>query len=145
MSEKSWVFRLAVAEDAPEFSKWAAENPQIAQKDLLQGMKATNPTVVTFVAEHDGKAILFAPVYMMAMLAHLGVNPEARAAEILQAMNVLKDGVSAFLVQYGIRSVGTLSLPDYGVAKWALAHSFEMDKRNLFVLDLNREMAPAEA
>ena len=136
-----WNFRLAEPADAEAFSKWAAENPQVEPRDLLAGMGKTNPTVLVFVAEKDGQAIAFAPIFLSAVLAHMGFSPEARATEKIQAMSVLKDGVMAFMVQFGIREIQTLSKPEYGIAKWALGHGFEQDERSLFRLDLNKEMA----
>jgi hypothetical protein len=136
-----WKFRLAHPDDAEEFARWTTENPQIDPKDAWSGLKRNNPTVLTFVAEKDGKAIAFAPIYLSAVLAHLAFNTDARASEKLQALDVLKDGTMAFLVQYGIREIQTMSEPEYGVAKWALAHGFEQDPRSLFRLDVNKEMA----
>jgi len=136
-----WNFRLAQPEDAEAFSRWAASNPEIDPKDLRMGMAKNNPTVLTFVAEKDGVPVAFSPVYLSAVLAHLGFNPDARASEKLQALGVLKDGVMALMVQFGIREIQTLSKPKYGVAQWALEHGFEQDDRSLFRLDLNQEMA----
>ena len=135
-----WKFRLAEPADAEAFAHWTTENPQIDPKDAWSGLNRTNPTVLTFVAEHDGKAVAFAPIYLSAVLAHLAFNPEARASEKMQALDVLKDGTMGFLVQYGIREIQTMSEPEYGVAKWALAHGFEQDPRSLFRLDVNQEM-----
>ena len=140
-----WKFRLAEPADAEAFSVWASQNPQIDPKDLISGLKKTNPTVLTFAAEKDGVVVAFAPVFLSAVVAHLGFNPEARASEKLQALSVLKAGLEAFYVQYGIRSIETLSKPDYGVAKWAMKNNFELQHRNLFVLNLNKEMAGPES
>lgn len=139
----SWQFRLAEPTDAEAVSKFVAENPQIDPKDVLNGMKKNQPTVLWFVAEDDGVVVAAAPVFLSAVLAHLAFNPDARASEKMQAMNVLKDGVTAFMVQFGIREIQTLSLPEYGVAKWAVGHGFEQDPRLLFRLDLNKEMVEA--
>ena len=138
-----FTFRLATPADAEAFAKWAAENQEIDQADLRAGMKANSPTVVVFVVERDGVPVLFAPVYLAAVLAHLGFAPEARATDRLRALGVLKDGVSAFMVQFGVREVQTLSKPEYGIAKWATANGFDVDSRNLFRLDLNKEMEHA--
>lgn len=139
-----WTFRLAEQADAEAFSRWAAENPQIDQKDLKAGMKANNPTVLTFVAEKDGKAVAFAPIYLSAVLAHLGFDPEAPAADRKAALNVLNDGVMALMAAFGIREIQTLTKPDYPVAQWALAHHYEAEPRTLLKLDLNKEMAVSE-
>lgn len=139
MSE-GWNFRLAEPADAEAFSKWAATNDQIEPRDIMAAMKKANPTVLYFVAEKNGKAIAFAPVFLSAVLAHLGINPDARASEMMQALDVLKDGVSAFMVQFGIREIQTLSKPEYGVARWAMNNGFEKDERTLFRFDLNKAM-----
>jgi hypothetical protein len=91
MSEMT--FRLAVSEDASAFSKWAAQNPQIEQKDLIATLKAKNPTCLFFVAEEDGVAISFAPCYCQMTLAHWAFNPEASGTQKLRALNTLLDGV----------------------------------------------------
>lgn len=139
MSE--WIFRLAEPSDAEAFSKWAAENTQIDPKDLLAGMKRSNPTVLYFVAEKDGVAVAFAPVYMVAMLAHLGINPAADKKDVLQSLNVLTDGVMGFMVQFGIREIETLTKPAYGLAQWAEHHGFEKDDRLVYRLDINKQMS----
>jgi len=135
-----WSFRLAEPTDAPAFAQWTASNPQIDPADIQAAQKAQNPTVLYFVVTKDGVPVAFAPVYVAAVLAHLGFDPLSSGKDRLKALGVLKDGVVAFMTQYGVREVQTLSKPDYGVAKWALAHGFEMDGRNLFKLDVNREM-----
>lgn len=141
VKQSSWKFRLAEPKDAESFSKWAAENTKIDARDLMAGMKKNNPTVLFFVAEKDGIPICFAPVYMAAMLAHLGINPEASSEDRLQALNVLTDGVMAFMVQFGVREIETMTKPAYGLAKWAAQHGFERDDRLMYRLDINKQMA----
>jgi hypothetical protein len=137
-------FRMCGPEDAAKAAKWGAENTNIDQKDLLAGMKANNPTVLWFAVDNEnGEPVAYAPVFLVARLAHLCFNPEARASEKLQGLNALQDGVSALMVQYGIRQIDVLSKPEYGVAKWAVAHDFVQEDRQLFTLDLNRVMAQA--
>lgn len=144
MSE-SYTFRLAEPNDAPAFEAWIADNPQIDPKDLEAGMKRNNPTVLTFaVCDPSGKVILFAPVYAVMNLAYIAMNPEARASEKMQALATLLDGAAAFAVQFGVREINTLTRSDYGVAKWALAHGFEVDARELFRCDLNKLMEVPE-
>ena len=139
--KSNWTFRLAKPEDAEAFSKWAAENDQIDQKDLLAGTKAANPTVLTFAVEDgEGKVVAFAPFYLNAALAHLGFNPEARASEKMTALQMMLDGAAAFFVQFGVREILTLSKSEYGVAQWALTHGFESESRQLLKFDLNRAM-----
>ena len=140
-----WKFRLAEPKDAENFSRWAAQNAQIDSDDLLAGMKSNNPTVVFFVAEKDGDAVSFVPVFLTAMIAHLGFNPEASASERLKALDVLKDGLSAFYVQFGLRKIQTLTKPEYRLGEWAEAHGFERDPRELYTLDLNKILSEGNA
>jgi len=139
-----WSFRLAQPEDAQAFANWAAHNPQIDSADLEAGMAKTNPTVLTFVAEKDGVPVVFAPVYLTATLAHLAFSPEVEGMDRLRALNVLKDGVAAFMVQHGIREIQTKTIEGYPVAQWALKHGFEVDGRQTLTLDLNHEMVEAK-
>lgn len=142
MSE--WKCRFAEPKDAESFSKWAAENTQIDPNDLLAGMKKNNPTVLFFVAEKNGVPVAFAPVYMAAMLAHLGINPNAEASDVLQSLEVLTDGVMAFMAQFGIREIETMTKPAYGLARWASQHGFEKDDRMMYRLDINKQMPLVE-
>jgi hypothetical protein len=137
-------FRLAVSDDAPAFSKWAAENPQIEQKDLIATLKAKNPTCLFFVAEEDGVAILFAPFYCQWTLAHLAFNPESTGKQKLRALNTMLHGAMAFAVQYGIREITTLSKKEYGVAKWAAANGFVEEERTQFKFDINKVLEEAK-
>lgn len=140
MSE--WRFRLAEPADAEAFSRWAVENPQIDRKDIEAGLKKNNPTSVMFAVEKDGVVVAFAPFYCQMTLAHLGFNPDAQVTEKLKALEVMLDGAIAWAVQYGVREITTLSREDYGVAKWAVAHGFEMDPRQQFKLDINKLLTP---
>jgi hypothetical protein len=139
MSE--WKFTLAQPSHAEAFASWAAQNGHIDQADLIAGTKTANPTVLVFAVEKDGVAIAFAPVYLSATLAHLGFNPDAEGRDKLRAMQMLTDGVSAMMVQYGIREIITLSKPEYPVAAWAVKHDFVFEPRQLLKLDLNKLMA----
>lgn len=133
-----YTFRFAEEKDAPAISQWVAENSQIDPIDVQAGLKTNSPTAVYFVVEKDGKPVAFAPFICVMQLCHLGFDPEARAAEKLKALNVMLDGAIAFAVQYGIRQITTLTKEDYGIAKWAAAHGFEKDGRDLFRLDINK-------
>jgi hypothetical protein len=139
-----WNFRLAEPRDAEAFAKWVTENPQIDPKDVESARKVNSPTVLTFVAEKDGVPIAFAPLHLVALLDHLAFSSDARASEKMQAMDVLKDGVSAFMVQFGIREIHTLSREGYPVAQWALKHGFDLEPRQLLRLDLNKILAAVE-
>jgi hypothetical protein len=140
MPDSKWNFRLAEPSDAKAFSEWVLANPQIDPKDVQDGLKKNNPTALTFAVEYNGKVIAFVPVYCAAIIAHLGFNPEASAKDRLKALAVLKDGLAAFFVQFGIRELHTFSKPAYGIADWAARHGFEMDERHPYRLNLNREM-----
>ena len=138
MSE--WNCRFAEKTDAEAFSRWAAFNPFVDSKDALAGTGKNNPTVLHFVVEKDGVPIVDAPVFLSAVLAHLSLNPDADGKDKLRALNMLKDFVSAFMVQYGVRQIETMSKPEYAIAQWALNHGFEQDPRVLLKLDLNQEL-----
>lgn len=133
---QGWNFRLAKPEDAESFAKWVTENPLIDRGDIQAGLSQNNPTALVFVAEKDGQAVAFVPVYAQLAIAHLGFQPEARAAEKLKALAVLLDGIAAFAYQMGIRELVTLSKKDYSVAKWAESKGFEPDSREQFKLNL---------
>jgi hypothetical protein len=137
-SHSGWVFRAAEPKDAEAFAAWVAKNPLIEARDVEASAKKNQPTVLYFVAEKDGEPVAFAPVYLQLAVGHLAFNPEAEGRDKLEAMQRMVNGTVAFAVQFGIREIVTKSLPEYGVAKWALKHGFEMDDRNLFVFDINR-------
>jgi hypothetical protein len=54
-------------------------------------------------------------------------------------MQTLLDGTKEFAVEAGVHRIQTLTLPDYGVAKWALAHGFVADDRVLLTLDIPKD------
>ena len=136
MSE--YKFRLAEERDAPAIAKWVAENTQIDAKDIQLGLKKNSPTAVYFVVDRDGVSIAFAPFVCVMHLCHLGFNPDSRASEKMKAMQMLLDGATAFAVQYGVTEINTLTRDTYAMGKWALAHGFEKDNRELFRLDINK-------
>jgi len=143
-TKTGWNFRMAQPSDAEAFSRFVAENPQIDAQDVAAASKDKNPTVVYFVVEKDGVAVAFAPLYCSMTLAHLGLNPDARADDKMQALKMLIDGVSAFAVQYGVREITTLSKEEYPIARWAKRHGFDVDSRQLLRLDLNKILEQAE-
>lgn len=142
MSE--WAFRWAEPTDAEAFARWVTENPQIDWADANASLGVVNPTVMFFVATEDGVPRGFAPIYWSAVLGYLGFDPQSDGKTRLRALQVLKDGVMALLVQYGVREIQTLSEPQYGIAKWALEHGFTQEPRKLFRLDVNKEMGISE-
>jgi hypothetical protein len=143
MSTNEWTFRLATPADAASFAKWIAENSSIDAVDKLAATHDQNPTVLWFVMEKDGIVQAFAPLYLQMTLPHLGFNPDAAAEDRKEALTRLMNGVSAFAVQFGIREITTLSKERYPIAKWAIAHGFDLDSRQVLKLDLNKVMASA--
>lgn len=140
-----WRFRAAEPSDAEAFTEWTLANPQIDPKDIEAAKKKNNPTVLFFVVENaEGKVVAFAPVYTQMILAHLVFNPAADGKEYLNAMQMLLNGTVAFAVNMGIREIGTLSKPEYGVAKWAMKHGFDLEPRQVFKFDINKVLAVAE-
>lgn len=139
-----WEFRLAAPDDAESFAKWIGENPQIDDADKLSGMKSQNPTVLFFAVTKDEVVQAFAPVYLQAAVPHLGFNPDAEGKDKLYALRVLMAGVSAMMVQYGVREIVTQSKPEYLIAKWAVKNGFDLDSRQTLKLDLNKAMAEAK-
>lgn len=140
-----WNFRLAEPSDAEAFSKWVAGNPDIDPRDIEAAKKSNNPSVLYFVIENpEGKAVMFFPIYLSYMLAHMAFDPESRASEKLKAMQVALDGTVAFAAQFGLREITTLTKRGYGVAEWALAHGFEAEDRELFRFDINKVLNKTE-
>lgn len=139
-----WKFRFAEPADAEAFSRWAGMNPQVDEADLQAALRDKNPTVLFFAAEKDGVVQAFAPIYLQAVLPHLGFNPDTPDKDKLRSLQVLIDGVSALVVQYGVREIVTMSKPEYPIARWAVKHGFEVDERQQYKLDLNKEMEVVE-
>ena len=146
MSEAhGWKFRLAVPDDAEAFTQWTLANPQIDQKDIQAAKKDNNPTVLFFAVENaEGKVITFTPVYLQLAVAHLVFNPDAAGREYLTAMQVMLNGLASFSVGMGVREIVTLSKEDYGVAKWAVKHGFELEPRQVFKFDINKVLIKAK-
>lgn len=137
MSEQQeWEFRLAVPDDSEAFANWVVDNPYIDSQDVQDGLWKNNPTTITFVICHHGVPVIFAPMYVLMHLAHLGINPESGADERKEGLERLMKGVGAFAVQMGVRTITTLTKERYPVARWAKAHGFEFDSRNLWRWDL---------
>lgn len=136
-----YKFRLAEEKDAAAISRWVAENNQIDPKDVQLGLKKNNPAAVYFVVEReqDGALIAFAPLVFVLHLCHLAFASESRASERLQAMQTMLDGAKKFAADFGVHRIQTLTLPEYGVAKWALAHEFIADDRVLLTLDIPKD------
>jgi hypothetical protein len=142
---QGWKFRLAEPSDAEAFTRWTLANPQIDQKDIEAAKKDNNPTVLFFAVENaDGKVIAFAPVYLQMIVAHLVFNPGADGKDYLNAMQMLLNGTAAFAVGLGIREIVTLSKEDYGVAKWAVKHGFEVEPRQTIKFDINKVLIKAK-
>jgi hypothetical protein len=134
-----YTFRLVEAKDAPAISRWVAENQQIDPKDKQLCWTQTSPMAVYFIVEKDGEPIAYAPLLFVLHLCHLAFAPTSRASERVHAMQTLLDGTKEFAVEAGVHRIQTLTLPDYGVAKWALAHGFVADDRVLLTLDIPKD------
>jgi hypothetical protein len=146
MSETpGWKFRLAAPTDAENFAKWVAMNPLIEASDVAAAQKTANPTVIYFAAENpDGVVVTFAPVYVQAIIAHLGFNPDATSEDRKIALQLGINGIIEFFALYGIREIVTLSKEGYPVAQWALGHGFDLEPRQVLRLDMNKQAALAE-
>ena len=143
MSEVSeWDLRLAQPSDSAVFADWIVNNPFIDPKDVQDGLKANNPTSITFVMCHNGLPVWFAPCYCTMHVAHMGVNPAASVRERKEGLSRILAGVGAFAIQFGIRAITTLTKSHYPVARWAKANGFEADSRELYKCDLNKWLPP---
>jgi hypothetical protein len=120
--------RFAEPKDAESFAKWAAENPDVPQRDIDSTGK--NPTTTTLVVEIDGVPVLYVPFYCLMNICYLGFNPDSDRKQRLRAMSAMLDGLQTFAKQFGIAEIQTLSLENYPVAQWALKHGFTIDNRN---------------
>ena len=138
MSE--WSYRIAEPADAEAFSRWVAENPRIDPQDVQDGLNKNNPTALTFVACLDGTPIWFAPLYLSAHLAHLGVKPESDAETRKTGLEGLMNFVGFFMASQGIRQITTLTKEKYPIARWAKKHGFKVDPRQFFKWNLGEWM-----
>lgn len=138
-----FTVRIANENDAEPFAKWIAESRDIPVEDVKASLKEANPTSVTLVIECDGKVLLFAPTYAVALLGFIGFNPEAEPRERIKALEAIKRAVQAFWGMHGVTSVATLTKEEYPVAKWALNHGFVKEERQVFVLTSNPESVKA--
>jgi hypothetical protein len=133
------TFRFATPDDAPAFAAWAAQNPQIASKDLQAGMKENNPTATVLVVEEDGadgKKVprLFLPVYLTMRIAYLGFNPDNTREQNLAALEAMLPALKGFAAIWHINEVDTLTKSNIPVAQWAAAHGFEVEDRELYTV-----------
>jgi hypothetical protein len=142
MSE--WTFRLAEEKDAPMVAEWVKAglaNGLIDPNDVQAGLKKNNPTVLGFIAERDGKPIVFCPAYCQLAVAHLAFLPDSRAAEKMSALRTMLDGLMAFSVSMGLREIVTLTKSGYPIAEFARKRlGFVADPRELFKLDINMKL-----
>lgn len=133
---KQLTVRLAEPKDAEPFARWAAENKDIPQQDVIAGMAQTNPTSVVLVIEEDGVPILYCPIYCALTIAYLGFNPDADHKQRLKAMEAMQKAISGFAWMHGVREIITYSKEEYAVAKWATKHGFTLEPRQAFKLQL---------
>ena len=125
-------FRLAEEKDSAPFAAWIGQSTQIPIEDVKASLKENNPTSITLVIEDaQGKPILFAPTFAVAVLGFLGFNPESDPMERLSALEVLQGTAQAFWREHGVTEIDVLTREDYPVAKWALRHGAEIEPRQL--------------
>lgn len=130
------ILRFAEARDTESFAKWAVENRQIDRQDIMAATKEQNPTTTYLVIEKEGVPVMFMPVYMALRIGYLGFNPEAGREQRQAAMEMMLRAVVAFAHLYQLGTVDVLTKSAYPVAKWAEAHGFNPDPRELFKLTL---------
>lgn len=135
--------RIANENDAEPFAQWISESTQIPFEDVQASLKEFNPTSVTLVIECDGKVLLFAPTYAVALLGFIGFNPEADGRERVKALDAIKKAAQTFWGMHGVTTIATLSREDYPVAKWALKHGFGLEPRQVLVLTSKPESVKA--
>ena len=134
---KKATVRLARAEDAASFSKWALENTAIPTSDLEEFGK--HPTAVTIVVEIDGKPVFYFPVYAIIKLGFLGFNPEADSRERLAALARGMEALKDFARGFGISEVQFTSTAakDYPMLRWCRKHGFLPVDKQHFRLEVN--------
>ena len=133
MSGKLTV-RIADERDSQPFAEWIAASKHIPIEDVKASLKDANPTSVTLVVEQDGKVILFAPFYSIALLGFIGFNPDANPRERVEGLEKMRQAAQAFWGMYGVTTIATLSKEKYPIARWAMDHGFTVEKRQMFVL-----------
>jgi hypothetical protein len=126
--------RISNENDSEAFAKWISESKDIPVEDVKASLKEANPTSVTLVIECDGKVLLFAPTYAVALLGFIGFNPDADPRERVRALEAIKRAAQAFWGMHGVTSIATLTREDYPVAQWALKHGFVKEPRQVLVL-----------
>jgi hypothetical protein len=127
-------FRFATPEDAPAFTKWTMENPQIPQKDREAAMKENNPTATVLVLERDGVPVFFLPVYMTMRIAYCGFNPENTREESLESLETMLHYLKEFAKIWFINEIDVLTVGKLPIAQWAAAHDFKREDRELYTL-----------
>lgn len=132
---KSLTFRLADQRDVEPLSQWVGESTQIPIRDVQASLKENSPTSVMMVIEdEEGKTILAAPTYAVAMLGFIIFNPEASGRERIHGLEALKGAAQAFWASYGVTEINTLTHEHYQVAQWAQKHGFELEPRKVLRL-----------
>lgn len=134
--------RIAQESDSEEFAEWISQSKHIPIDDVRASLKENNPTSVTLVIELDGKVLLFAPTYAVALLGFIGFNPDAEPRERIKALEAIKNAAQAFWGMHGVTSIATLTREDYPIARWAMNHGFEVDTRQVLVLKSVPERRP---
>ena len=135
---KEMTVRVAQASDSEQFAQWIADSTHIPSEDVQDSLKESNPTSITLVIEENGKTILFAPTYAIALLGFIGFNPETDLRERVRALDAIKRAAQAFWGMYGVTEIATLTMEHYPIAQWALKHGFELDPRQIVKLKMKR-------
>ncbi len=130
--EKNLTVRFAEPRDAETFARWAAENPNIPQKDALSVTKDRNATSIALVIEEDDKVVLFVPFYCQMNLGFIGFNPESDARQRIRGLEAMQKALTAFAQEHGINEITVQTAKDYPIAKWAIKHGFEPENRQTF-------------
>ena len=127
-----YALRLAIPQDAKAFADITAADilaRRVDMREVVAAKKATNPTVLTFVVEKDGVPVVFAPIYLVAQLAHMGFAPESSYSDRKEAMKALLNGVSAFMAENGVMELGALCPEGHPVKAWGIANGYTADDR----------------
>jgi len=131
-------FRFATESDWSLLAKWAAENPDIPEKDAW-AVAASPSSVALVMADDDGKILLILPWYPSLTIGFFGFSPEANAKERIKAMNAALPVVEKAAKKFGIAHVEGFSKADYLMAQWAEKHGFVEETRQAFVKTLPKD------
>ena len=148
MREAKYSARLAIPADAKWCADVVAENlvkGRVDMREFKAAQTSQNPSVLTFVIDRtvDGVTtpVLMAPIYLVAMLAHLGFATDASHPDRKAAMDELLKSVSAFMHENGVNELGALCPEGHPVKAWGVANGYTADNR--VYLSYKTKVAPA--